>query len=207
MSALHHTGSVEVFKARSNKALAVVLWALAAFGLVVTLAQSGITGLRFAAPLALMAFAGWSLFWRPAVVVSDAGVELVNPLRRIGVSWEALAFVDTKYALTLGTGAGRFAAWAAPAPGVLGARHARPESLTGLPATSYGPGQTVRPGDLSHTVSGQAALLVRRRWADQVERGLLEGGRVDETPVARGAEWWILAVAVLLAAATLATLV
>ncbi|WP_138442403.1 PH domain-containing protein [Sinomonas susongensis] len=206
MSALHHTGPVDVFKARSNKILAVVLWALAAFGLVVTLAQSGIGGLRFVAPLAFMAFGGWALFWRPAVVVSDAGVELVNPLRQIGVPWEALAFVDTKYALTLITGAGRYSAWAAPAPGVMGTRHARPDNLIGLPASSYGPGQSVRPGDLSHTVSGQAALLVRRRWADLVERGLVEGGRVDETSVTRRATWWILAVAVVLAGATLATL-
>lgn len=206
MSALHHTGPVDVFKARSNKALAAILWALAAFGLVVTLAQSGVGGLRFVAPLALMAFAGWALFWRPAVVVSDAGVELINPLRDVGVPWEALAFVDTKYALTLVTGAGRFSAWAAPAPGVMGARHARPDNLVGLPASSYGPGQSVRPGDLSHTVSGQAALLVRRRWAALVERGSIEGGLVEETPVARGVAWWIAAVAVVLAGATFATL-
>ena len=205
MSALHHTGPVDVFKARSNKVLAILLWVLAAFGLVVTLIQSGLGGVRFVAPLVLLAFAGWALFWRPAVVVSDAGVELVNPLRDVGVPWEALAFVDTRYALTLGTGAGRFSAWAAPAPGVLGTRHAKPDSISGLPATSYGPGQSVRPGDLRHTVSGQAAFLVRRRWAEQVERGAVEGGLVDETPVARGAEWWILAVAVLLAAATIAT--
>ncbi|WP_334172778.1 PH domain-containing protein [Sinomonas sp.] len=206
MSALHHTGPVDVFKARSNKALAAILWALAAFGLVVTLAQSGVGGLRFVAPLALMAFAGWALFWRPAVVVSDAGVELINPLRDVGVPWEALAFVDTKYALTLVTGAGRFSAWAAPAPGVMGARHARPDNLVGLPASSYGPGQSVRPGDLSHTVSGQAALLVRRRWAALVERGSIEGGLVEETPVTRGVAWWIAAVAVVLAGATFATL-
>ncbi|WP_422933787.1 PH domain-containing protein [Sinomonas sp. P47F7] len=206
MSALQHAGPVDVFKARSNKALAIVLWALAVFGAVVTVAQSGLVGLRFAAPLALMAFAGWALFWRPAVVVSDAGVELVNPLRRIGVPWEALAYVDTKFALTLGTESGKFSAWAAPAPGVLGARHARPENLKGLPASAYGPSQSVRPGDLPQTVSGQAALLVRRRWAEQVERGSVTGGRAGETPVLRGAAWGILAATLVLAAATVVTL-
>ncbi|MDQ4501989.1 PH domain-containing protein [Sinomonas sp. ASV322] len=206
MSAMQHAGQVDVFKARSNSALAVLLWAAAAFGIVVTVVQTGLPGLRFAAPLVLMAFAGWALFWRPAVVVSDAGVELVNPLRRIGVPWEALAFVDTKYALTLVTGSGRFASWAAPAPGMWGARGARPQHLTGLPESSYGPEHSVRPGDLTHTVSGQAALLVRRRWAEQVERGAVAGGRADETPVLRRAEWGIVAATLVLVAATIVTL-
>lgn len=207
MSALQHAGPTDVFKARSNRLLAIALWVLAALGLVVTIVQAGLPGLRYIAPLALMAWIAWALFWRPAVVVSDAGVELVNPVRRIGVPWEALAFVDTKYALTLGTGAGRFTAWAAPGPGAMGARRARPEHLTGLPESSYGPEHTVRPGDLGNTVSGQAAILVRRRWAEEVARGAVETGRVEETPVLRTVAWGILALGVVLAAATIITFV
>lgn len=206
MSSMQHAGPTDVYKARSNKLLAVVLWALAAGGTAVTVAQAGLPGLRFIAPLALMAWAGWALFWRPCVVVSDSGVELVNPVRSIGVPWEALAYVDTKYALTLGTGQGRFTAWAAPAPGALGARRARPEHLSGLPESSYGPERTVRPGDLGNTVSGQAAVLVRRRWAEQVERGAVAGGRVEETPVARSVAWGGLVLGFVLAVATAITL-
>lgn len=206
MITMHHAGQTDVYRARSNLLLAVLLWALAALGLVVTVAQGGLPGLRFVAPLALMAYAGWALFWRPAVVVSDAGVELVNPVRRIGVPWDALAYVDTKYALTLGTGQGRFTAWAAPAPGALGARRARPEHLTGLPESSYGPEHSVRPGDLASTVSGQAAILVRRRWASLVDRGAVAGGSVEDTPVSRGVAWGVVALGVLLAVATALTL-
>jgi hypothetical protein len=206
MITMHHAGQTDVYRARSNLLLAVLLWALAALGLVVTVAQGGLPGLRFVAPLALMAYVGWALFWRPAVVVSDAGVELVNPVRRIGVPWDALAYVDTKYALTLGTGQGRFTAWAAPAPGALGARRARPEHLTGLPESSYGPEHSVRPGDLASTVSGQAAILVRRRWASLVDRGAVAGGSVEDTPVSRGVAWGVVALGVLLAVATALTL-
>lgn len=206
MSAMHHAGPTDVYRARSNRLLALTLWALAALGIMVTLVQAGLPGLRFAAPLALMAYAGWTLFWRPAVVVSDSGVELVNPVRRIGIPWEALAYVDTKYALTLGTGRGRFTAWAAPAPGALGARRARPEHLTGLPESSYGPERTVRPGDLGNTVSGQAAILVRRRWADRVEQGAVTAGRAEETPVSRSVAWGILALGVVLAVAAAVTI-
>ncbi|WP_235779032.1 PH domain-containing protein [Sinomonas notoginsengisoli] len=206
MSAMQHAGLTDVYRARSNKLLAAALWSLAALGAVVTVLQAGVPGLRFAAPLVLMAWAGWALFWRPAVVVSDSGVELVNPVRRIGVPWEALAYVDTKYALTLGTGHGRFTAWAAPGPGALGARRARPEHLTGLPESSYGPQHTVRPGDLANTVSGQAAILVRRRWAERVESGAVAGGRVEETPVARRVAWGIVALGLVLTVATAVTL-
>lgn len=205
MSAMHHAGPTDVFKARSNRLLAVALWALAALGAVLTVAQAGLPGLRYLAPLTLMAWAGWALFWRPAVVVSDAGVELVNPVRSVGVPWEALAYVDTKFALTLGTGAGRFTAWAAPGPGALGARRARPEHLNGLPDSSFGPEHTVRPGDLGNTVSGQAAILVRRRWAGQVDRGAVAGGQVDETPVVRSVAWGVLALGLVLVAGTVIT--
>jgi hypothetical protein len=207
MNAMQHAGPLDVFKARSNKAFAILLWTLAVLGLIVTVVQTGVGGLRFAAPLVLMAFVGWALFWRPAVVVSDVGVELVNPVRRIGVPWEALAFVDTKYALTLGTGARRYSAWAAPAPGVWGARNARPEHVSGLPETSYGPAQSIRPGDLRNTVSGQAALIVRQRWADRVQRGAIEGGQTAETPVLRSTAWGVVVTTAALAAASVVTLI
>ena len=35
--------------------------------------------------LALVVGACWALFWRPCVVVDDAGVRLVNPFRTIDV--------------------------------------------------------------------------------------------------------------------------
>ena len=206
MHALSHTGRTETFTARSNKVLAWLLWGMAGFGIAVTLTTAGLPGLRFVAPLALLGAGGWVLFWRPLVLVSDAGVELRNPFRSIGVPWDALAHVDTKYALTLITDHGRFAAWAAPAPGVWGARNARPEHLDGLPETSYGPARSVRPGDLKHTDSGQAAALVRSRWADALASGRAHAGRTEETPVAKRIAWPELATTLVLAAASAVTL-
>ena len=64
MHALSHAGRTESFTARSNRLLAWLIWGVAAFGLVVTLTTAGLAGLRFAAPFALLAVAGWVLFWR-----------------------------------------------------------------------------------------------------------------------------------------------
>ncbi|WP_445153798.1 PH domain-containing protein [Arthrobacter sp. Hor0625] len=176
MSTVPSAGNVEVFKARTNKWFAWLAWAVAAVGLVVTVASAGVAALPTTAPLLLLALLGWQFFWMPAVAVHDGGVTLENPFRSVLVPWAALVHVDTRYALTLVTAERSYAAWAAPAPGIWGGRNARPEDLHGLPDTSYGPGRSVRPGDLKTTDSGQAAQLVRTRWRDLVESGSLDTG-------------------------------
>ena len=133
---------------------------------------AGPAALAGTAPLLLIAFLGWQLFWMPAVVVHDGGVTLENPFRsdrwcrgkRWCMSTPALPSPWSRPDKS-------YAAWAAPAPGIWGGRNAQPEDLRGLPATTYGPGQSVRPGDLKTTDSGQAARIVRARWQDLVESG------------------------------------
>ncbi|QCB96835.1 PH domain-containing protein [Arthrobacter sp. PAMC25564] len=183
MSPAPHAGNVEVFKARTNKWFAWLSWAVAAFGVVVMAVTAGPGALAGIAPLVLLGFLGWQLFWMPAVVVHGGGVTLENPFRSIEVPWAALVQVDTRYALTLVTAARSYTSWAAPAPGIWGGRNARPEDLQGLPATTYGPGKSVRPGDLTSTDSGQAARLVRARWHELVESGELAAGEAATTAV------------------------
>jgi len=175
---------------------------VAVVGLVVTVASAGAAALSSTAPLLLIAVLGWQLFWMPAVVVHDGGATLENPFRSIEVPWAALVHVDTRYALTLVTAQKSYAAWAAPAPGIWGGRNARPEDLQGLPDTSYGPGRSVRPGDLKSTDSGQAARLVRTRWRELVESGSLATADADTAAVAVRPRWAAIGVDVLLLAAS-----
>ncbi|MDQ0755627.1 hypothetical protein QFZ61_001614 [Arthrobacter sp. B3I4] len=202
MSTVPDAGNVEIFKARTNKWFAWLAWAVAAFGLAVTVASAGPAGLLSSPPLLLIAFLGWQFFWIPAVVVHDGGVTLDNPFRSVLVPWAALVHVDTRYALTLVTAHKSYAAWAAPAPGIWGGRNARPEDLHGLPDTSYGPGKSVRPGDLKTTDSGQAARLVRLRWQGLVDTGALATGEAATTAVIVKPRWAVIGVAVLLLAAS-----
>ncbi|MHA7220886.1 PH domain-containing protein [Arthrobacter sp. RHLT1-20] len=189
MSSAPHAGNVEIFKARTNIWFAWLSWAVAAFGLVVTVVTAGPGALAGAAPLLLIAFLGWQLFWLPAVVVHDDGVSLENPFRSVQVPWAALVHVDTRFALTLITAEKSYTSWAAPAPGIWGGRNASPDDLHGLPATTYGPGESVRPGDLKSTDSGQAARLVRARWHDLVESGELVAGDAATTAVKVTVRW------------------
>jgi hypothetical protein len=126
--------------------------------------------------MALFALAGWATFWRPCVIVSDAGVRLVNVSRTIDVPWPALQGVEARWALTLVTAYGRFTAWGAPAPGAYSAFRAvgtRPHDplVTG--------DLTVRPGELPDSPSGAAAELVQRRWAKLRAAGHLDQPRLE----------------------------
>ena len=189
MSTVPHAGNAAIFKARTSKWFAGLSWLVAAVGLVNTAVTGGAGAMLGTGPLLLIAFLGWLLFWRPAVVVHDAGVSLENPFRSIVVPWAALVHVDTRYALTLVTPSRSYSAWAAPAPGIWGGRNARPEDLHGLPGSTYGPGKSVRPGDLKSTDSGQAAQLVRARWQQLVDSGALDAGNAETTPVTVTVRW------------------
>lgn len=198
MSTVPHAGNAAIFKARTNKWFAGFSWFVAAAGLAGLVVAGGPGALSGVWPLLLIAYLGWLLFWRPAVVVHDAGVTIENPFRAITVPWPALVQVDTRYALTLITPGRNYGAWAAPAPGIWGGRNARPEDLRGLPGSTYGPGNSVRPGDLKTTDSGQAAQLVRARWEHLVEAGLVDAGAAETTPVTVKFRWLEAAAALLL---------
>ena len=198
MSTVPHAGNAAIFKARTNKWFAGFSWFVAAAGLAGLVVAGGPGALSGVWPLLLIAYLGWLLFWRPAVVVHDAGVTIENPFRAITVPWPALVQVDTRYALTLVTPGRSYGAWAAPAPGIWGGRNARPEDLRGLPGSTYGPGNSVRPGDLKTTDSGQAAQLVRARWEHLVEAGLVDAGAAETTPVTVKFRWLEAAAALLL---------
>ena len=163
-----------VFRPRTSLWFTGVAVLVALGGLATVVAEQGPSGLLAGWPLIGVAYAGWWLFWYPAVVFAEDAVTLRNPLATIRVPWSALIDVDTKYALKLVTPSHAYTAWAAPAPGVWGTHAGKPEHVTNLPSTSYGPGGSIRPGDMKNTDSGYAAYEVRTRW-----QALVEGGRID----------------------------
>ncbi|WP_028279067.1 PH domain-containing protein [Arthrobacter sp. H5] len=163
-----------VFKPRTGKWFAGATWVLVGIGLVFAVVTGGFEGLQTALPLLTLAYLAWWLFWYPSVCVDQSGVTLINPVRSVSVPWASLIHVDTKYSLTLITPTGRYGSWAAPAPGIWGTHRGRPEHVQGLPGTTYGHGQSIRPGDLKNTDSGAAAYLVRSRWNELVEADQLD---------------------------------
>jgi hypothetical protein len=128
----------------------------------------------------------YGLFWRPAVVIDDEGVELLNIVRNVRVPWALLEGVETKFALTLLVGERQYRSWAAGAPGrpaplgphVPGRREAAREHHPTGEAAAVRSSRSLR-GD-----SGAAAFMIEQRW---------EQRRYEPTPgdpaVAVGWHW------------------
>lgn len=189
---------------RFNRIVAVVVWALSAFmvGSAVVSGDARFASLYPAA--ALLGFFAWAALWRPYVAVGPKGVTLRNVTHVVETPWAALVQVDTRYALTLNTPAGRFAAWAAPAPGLVGSLMARRRHGDREARAS---GEALRSGDLIGTESGDAALVVREQWRSRLERGQVETGIADEVPVRRRWDAPVLGAFAVLAAATVWALI
>lgn len=192
------------FRPRLGRALTVAVAVLAVAGVVLTAVDDPAAALRYAPVFALAAVLVWAVFGRPTVLVSDGGVELRNVLRTIELPWPAIERIDTKYALTLYTAYGVYAAWAAPAPSRVQALTATREDTRHLPESSY-IGGGIRPGDLAGTASGDAAAYIRRRWQELHDAGHLDTPRLErDAPRVRWHVLPILGVAVLTAVAVVA---
>jgi hypothetical protein len=152
------------------------------------------------------------LFWRPAVLVDDAGVELKNVLRDVRVPWQALEEIETRYTLTLYCGGRRYQSWAGAAPGrpsitgrLLGGGAG---ALTGGPArhdqalpdprwTSGGGTAAAASSRDLRADSGATAFMIEQRW----EQWRTTAGRLAPTEDARAEVSWRLRLPLVVGAA------
>jgi hypothetical protein len=185
------------YRSRFGQGLAVLIWVLAGLALAAILSQGGVEGLvRGAAWALLPALLVWAMFWRPCVVVDDGGVELVNVFRTIRLPWPSITEVDTRWALTLHTAYGRFAAWAAPASGWQPGRRLTEQDAREVPLEVSSAGKSMRASDSPYSPSGEAAIEVRRRWQELRDAGHLDNPRLefDRAPI----QWHLALLAALL---------
>ncbi|MCG2798711.1 MAG: PH domain-containing protein [Cellulomonas sp.] len=204
--------SDEVWTYRPRSAIPATagVWLLAVGMTAAQGATGGTAGVLRALPFALAgALAGWLVFYRPFVRVSDEGVHVVNPLRTYEVPWEALVDIRTRYTCTLVTPHRAIEVFAAPGPG---RQVAAAATVTDLRRPGGGSRDKHRPldvGELPRTASGAVATMVRRRWQELVESDRLEPGLADVVEIPRTTDVravialaGLLALGVLLAVAT-----
>lgn len=154
---------------RVNRGMAIAAWALlAVLGALIALGSGAQGVVAVALGVAWLAYAVHVFLWAPSLTVDDRGNEIRNPLRTVAVPWASLIHVDTQYALTLHTPGARWPVWCAPQASALvartKARRAREDRDERDPRNPLDAG--MRVGDLPGTESGDAAALVRRRWAE-----------------------------------------
>lgn len=178
---LRVTADSTTLRSRFGRVLVIVVWAiLIAFIVGLIVEQNANWLLRFTPIILLGGYVVWLLMWSPSVTIAPSGVTVRNLLRTNDVSWPAILAVDTRFALTLQTAAGKIVAWSAPAPSRFAALRATRTELSGLPESSFAMGG-IRPGDIPQTDSGLAALYVRRYWEQLRDAGYLENGVVEGT--------------------------
>lgn len=154
---------------RVNRGMALLCWSLLAVLGVLGAMQAEPRGI--VAALIAIAWLGYGVYvalWAPALIVDRAGAEIRNPLRTVRVAWDALIHVDTRYSLTLFTPERRWPVWCAPQAGALSARRKarRVRDDNRDPRDPRNPLDAgMRIGDIPGTESGDAAALVRARWA------------------------------------------
>jgi len=191
-----------------GRVLAVAIGLLCAATLIGMIVSEGSSALwRYGPWLALIAGTCWALFWRPELIVDDGLITLVNPFRTVELPWPSIQRVDTKWALTLYTAYGTYAAWANPAPNRYQASRVTRNQVGELPESTYADG-SIRPGDDPSTPSGHGALLIRRHWEELRDAGHLDDPKLERArPVVRWHLGTLAVGAVLLVAIVLGLLI
>lgn len=195
----------EEFRPAFGRGLTVAIGAASIAALIFLAATSGLADAALTLPwLCLAVTCCWAIFWRPNVGVSDAGVRLVNVTRTIEIPWPALVDVQTRYALTLVTAYGRFAAWAAPAPGAGTALRVSMRARSSRRADDEVTTSSI--GELAGTASGDAASIVQRRWERLRDAGHLDDPKLEFDAAPVHWHWRIGATIAALTVISLATL-
>lgn len=181
---LRVTQDSTTLRSRFGIALVIVVWCVLLAILIGFIVQLKLLPLVHYTPvIALVGYLIWILMWSPSVTIAPSGVTVRNLLRVNEISWPAIERIDTRFALTLYTKAGKIVAWSAPAPSRFAAfRATRTDSTRHLPESTY-VGGAIRPGDIPQSDSGLAALYVRRYWEQLRDAGYLRSGVVEGTGV------------------------
>lgn len=158
------------------RVLAVGWWVLSALLAGDLLLRGGLGVVLVGVPvLALSCAVVFAMFWYPAVLVDDEGVELVNVARRVRLPWASVEDVDTRWALTLDAAGRRWQSWAAPASG----RRLRPVSRRETPWAEPG-AEGIAGSRAPGSSAGEAAVMVTTRWQTWREDHGRTGARAAE---------------------------
>jgi hypothetical protein len=184
-----------------GRILAVVTVVVCALGVVALIVTDPAAALRYVWPILLVGVLAWALFWRPALIVQEHGITVVNVLRTSFVPWPSITAIDTRYSLTLHTAHGRVPVWAAPAPGRHRTLGLAPKDFDGVGETARGEVGELRPNDAVTTPTGNLAQLIRGRWERLRDEGAFASG-VDPEASTQTWHWATIATVAALGAAT-----
>lgn len=116
--------------------------------------------------------AAWLIFLRPKLEIFDEGVIVTNPSTKISIGWQAVDYIETRYALTFVVGGKKVAAWAATGPGRYHSRNVHRSDIVHYDIERAG---MLRPSDSPRAASGEAAILCRARLDSFIQNDSSKG--------------------------------
>ena len=190
-----------VYRSNTNKVISIAGWAVLGLAVVAAFLAGRPSAVLGLVPIATIALLIWELFWRPAIIVEDDGVTLVNQFHTVVIPWAKIVDVDTKWSMTIVTPERRYRGSAAPAPGAM----YRP-NLSGAARTGRVVDGSISKADAPGTDSGDAATIVRRRLHAMADAGTLPIGQAESVSVTTRVHWMSIAVLVALLVASIPAL-
>lgn len=173
-----------VLRPTSGIVLTVVTGVLAVLGLSSFVVRGdGLSVLRYGLLAVAVVYLAWLFFWYPRVTIDPSGVSVRNVLRTHHVTWPAITSIETQYALTIITAHDKVVAWSAPAPSRYAALNNTGTDVRGTYARENN--RSVAVGDVPRSESGNAALHVRRAWAQLRDAGHLDSGAIEGPEIRR----------------------
>ncbi|GAA4351566.1 PH domain-containing protein [Microbacterium rhizosphaerae] len=190
-----------VYRSNTNKVISIAGWAVLGLAVVAAFLAGRPSAVLGLVPIATIALLIWELFWRPAIIVEDDGVTLVNQFHTVVIPWAKIVDVDTKWSMTIVTPERRYRGSAAPAPGAM----YRP-NLSGAARTGRVVDGSISKADAPGTDSGDAATIVRRRLHAMADAGTLPIGQAESVSVTTRVHWMSIAVLAALLVASIPAL-
>jgi hypothetical protein len=154
--------SAEFFRPRTSVFTAWIGYGLLAGALAQAFWTANIDVIVFT--LIFVTILGASIYFvihRPSLLISDEGVVIQNPFRRVELSWREVTEIETQYALTFYTKDRKYVSWAALAPGRYHHRTVKGEEVKFMIPKDV---TLIRAGDSPRSDSGAAAHIARLRW-------------------------------------------
>jgi len=143
-------------------------------GAVVAAGPAGGVGARLLGLVAATAAVA-AVGWRPAVVVDDEALTLVNPLRTVRLPWHVVQDVTMGWVLTVTADGVRHRAWAVPGPGSMAAPYERRWTDTGLERLAPAAVDRAGGAGLGAVGIGAASTVVAQRWAQRRDLPVPDG--------------------------------
>jgi len=117
----------------------------------------------------------FTLMVKPRIILTDEGVEIINPFQSVQIGWLRAVDFDTRFSFKVKTDKRTYSAWGATAPSRYGVRRGHESDFRGTGLESK---KVVSPSDSPKAESG-TALILSMRWKNNAIQAGTAGNHIS----------------------------